>query len=215
MYDIFEELNKFNNITYYDQPHKYLMNGKYATSVTTLIHKYQPPFDKDRIAYFSAKKAGITVEEILAKWDLKAKIACEKGTICHQYMENFIQNKVFPYPVDHIRKIFGNDPVKHSYDVISKQIETFCAHIAGKMIAIRSELVVGDQEYNICGMIDQLFYNKKSNMLELWDWKTNEKIDDYSEYPLLEPINHLNQSKLDIYSLQLSLYKYIIEKNTN
>ena len=74
---------------------------------------------------------------------------------------------------------------------------------------------MNDSDFDICGMIDQLFYNKKSGMLELWDWKTNEKIDTESKYKLLSPISHISQAKLDVYSLQLSLYKLIVQKNTN
>ena len=47
----------------------------------------------------------------------------------------------------------------------------------GKLIPIRAELVVGDVELGICGMVDQLFFNEKSGKLEIWDWKTNKKID--------------------------------------
>ena len=94
-------------------------------------------------------------------------------------------------------------------------MEQFITDIRGRMISIASELVIGDLEYNLGGMIDQVFYNKKSGKIELWDWKTNEKIDSDSRYTFNAPISHVPSSKLEEYSLQLSLYKHIIEKNTN
>lgn len=216
MYEVFEELDKFNHIVYYDDPHTYEVDGVRMTSVTKLISKAEKPFDA---AYWSQRKAdeeGVTADEIKARWKLKANIACEKGTAVHEYVENYLSNKVFPYPGNTIRAVFeGQDPVRHKYNKILPLVHKFCEDIKGKMIPVRSEFVVGDMEYGLCGMIDQIFYNKKSGKLELWDWKTNEKIDTTSKYKLLSPIDHISNAKLDIYSLQLSLYKHIIQKNTN
>lgn len=192
------------------------MNGERATSVTKLISKAEKPFDA---VYWSQRKAdeeGVTVDEIKARWKLKADIACEKGTAVHEYVENYLSNKVFPYPATSIRAVFdGQDPVRPKYNKIIPLVHKFCEDIKGRMIHVRSEFIVGDIEYGLCGMIDQIFYNKKSGKLELWDWKTNEKIDTESRYKLLSPVDHLSNAKLDIYSLQLSLYKHIIQKNTN
>ena len=217
MLDIYEELQKFNFVVYYDEPHVYYLNGNKADlSATKLISKFKKPFDSD---YWSKKKAdeeGITQEEMLARWKLKGDISCEKGTAVHEYVENRLANKVFPYPGAKIRSLFeGADPVKEKFDKIVPLVEKFITDTRGKMISIASELVIGDLEYNLGGMIDQVFYNKKSGKIELWDWKTNEKIDSDSRYKFNSPINHVPTSKLEEYSLQLSLYKHIIEKNTN
>lgn len=215
MIQIYEELAKFNNITYYDDSHRYLMNGKDAISVTKIISKFEKPFDSDYWSKKKAKEQGITQKEILDGWRLKADIACEKGSAIHSYIENSLYNKVFPYPEQRILKFFkGTDPVRNKYQSIVKLANKFITDINGKMIPIRSEMVIGDQEYGICGMFDQIFYNKKSNMLEIWDWKTNGEMTTQSKYYLLDPISYIPDSKLDIYSLQTSLYRYIIEKNT-
>ena len=95
--------------------------------------------------------------------------------------------------------------------------EKFYEDSKDNLIPVKSELVVGDREYGICGMVDQLFYNKKYNELQIWDWKTNKKIgtkNDYGE-KFLEPLNNMDVCELNTYSLQLNLYKHIIEKNTN
>lgn len=217
MLEIYEELQKFNFVVYYDDPHVYYLNGKKANlSATKLISKFKKPFDSD---YWSQKKAddeGITKDEMLARWKLKGDISCEKGTAVHEYVENRLANKVFPYPSAKIKSLFdGADPVQEKFDKIVPLVEKFISDTRGRMISVASELVIGDLEYNIGGMIDQVFYNKKSGKIELWDWKTNEKIDRGSKYKFNSPINHVPSSKLEEYSLQLSLYKHIIEKNTN
>ena len=54
-------------------------------------------------------------------------------------------------------------------------------------------------------------------MLEVWDYKTNKAIKTKNDYGqrFEEPISHLDVCEINTYSLQLSLYKHIIEKNTN
>ena len=66
-------------------------------------------------------------------------------------------------------------------------------------------------------MVDCLFYNKKSGMLEIWDYKTNKEIKQKNDYGerFKAPISHLDVCEINTYSLQLGLYKHIIEKNTN
>ena len=65
-------------------------------------------------------------------------------------------------------------------------------------------------------MIDQLFWNEKSGKLEIWDWKTNKKIDKKNKWQQFKnPISHLDVCELNTYSLQLSTYKHIVERNTN
>ena len=58
--DIIEELNKFNHIKFYDEGHRYLMNGDIeASSVTTLFKEYEPPFNKKFWAEKKADQQGV------------------------------------------------------------------------------------------------------------------------------------------------------------
>jgi ATP-dependent exoDNAse (exonuclease V) beta subunit len=79
------------------------------------------------------------------------------------------------------------------------------------------ELVVGDAELGIGGMVDGLFWNQKMGELQIWDYKTNKEIATFSKYKkkMLAPINFLQECEMTTYSIQLNLYKYIIQKNTN
>ena len=54
-------------------------------------------------------------------------------------------------------------------------------------------------------------------MLEIWDYKTNKAINEKNDYgeKFKSPISHLDVCEINTYSLQLSLYKHLIEKNTN
>ena len=110
----------------------------------------------------------------------------------------------------------GNNDVKEDYDKLLILFNKFYEESYGKLIPIKSEVIVGDEELEICGMVDQLFWNSKSEELQIWDWKTNKAIKRNNKWQQFkEPLSHLDVCEFNTYSLQLSLYRYIIEKNTN
>ena len=215
--ELIRELAKFNNIKYYDKPHKYYIDEKELTSVTTFIGKFKEKFDEEYWSKKKAKERGITQKEILAEWKNKALTSTEKGTAFHEYAENYLTNRIFPFPQEQIDNVLGKgNDVKERFDKLVILFEEFYKQSYGRLIPIRAELVVGDKELGICGMVDQLFFNEKSGKLEIWDWKTNKKIDRNNRFQQFkEPVSHLDVCELNTYSLQLSLYKYIITRNTN
>lgn len=84
-------------------------------------------------------------------------------------------------------------------------------------VPIANEFIVYDQENAICGTIDLLAYNTKLNTYSIIDWKTSKKFDqgnNFGEY-LKKPFDHVEACNTAEYSLQLSLYKYILEKHTS
>ena len=63
-------------------------------------------------------------------------------------------------------------------------------------------------------MLDILFYNVKTNEFQIWDYKTNKAFtSECKSRHLKDELYVLEESDLEIYSLQLELYKQIIEKN--
>ena len=214
--ELIRELAKFNKIKYYDKPHKYYIDGEELTSVTTFIGKFKEKFDEEYWSKRKAKERGITQKEILAEWKDKALTSTEKGTAFHEYAENYLTNRIFPFPQEQIDNVLGEgNDVKERFDKLVILFEEFYKQSYGKLIPIRAELVVGDKELGICGMVDQLFFNEKSGKLEIWDWKTNKKIDKKNRWQQFkEPISHLDVCELNTYSLQLSFYKLIVERNT-
>jgi len=216
---IVKELAKFNNIKFHDKEHKYYLNGNRTKSVTSVIGKYKHPFDKD---YWSQKKAderGITKEEIIKEWKYKADFSCEKGSAFHEYVENYLTNKLFPFPEHRITEALGGEEnMLECKEVVKKLIKLFDKFYDdsfGRLIPVRAEVVVGDEEWGVTGMIDQLFYNEKSQKLEIWDWKTNKEIKRKNKWQQFkEPLSHLDVCELNTYSLQLSFYKLIVERNT-
>jgi len=215
--NIVKELSVFNNITFYEDKHKYYIDGKELTSATRFIGKHKPEFDSE---YWSKKKAderGISQKEILAEWDYKRDFSCEKGTELHLYAENKLNNKVIPFNHARVNDLLGEgNKVHDAFKKLTVLFDQFYKVSFGKLIPVKSELIVGDAELGICGMVDQIYYNEKTGKLNIYDWKTNKAIKDSNRWQKFsKPISHLEVCEMNTYSLQLSLYKYIIEKNTN
>jgi hypothetical protein len=210
-----ELFTTFNDITFYDEPHKYFLNKRELISVTTLIHEYQEEFNEEYWSQYKADQFFVSQKEILRAWNFINKKGTMKGSAIHDYAENLFQNKEFEYPKDLILKEFGFDPVWVEYQMTKKHVDRFYNDVHGKLIPIRTEFVIYDKESLIAGMLDMLFYNIKAKEYQIWDWKSNK--DFTFELPsrhLLGDLYMLEDCDLEIYSLQLEFYKQIIERNT-
>lgn len=205
----------FNDVTFHDEPHKYYVGGQQLVSVTTIIHKYQEEFQEDYWSDYKADEYKLTQKEVLRAWEFINKKGTIKGSAIHDYAENIFQNKVFPYPKELIYNEFGFDPVLLEYNITKKHVDKFYTDAHDKLIPIRTEMVVYDKESLIGGMLDILFYNIKAKEFQIWDWKTNKKFDKVMKSRHFhDELYMLEDSDLEIYSLQLAMYKLIIEKNT-
>ena len=213
---IFEELDKFNGIKYTDSTHKYLLNGVEQMSVTTFIGKFKPKFDTEAVAKAYALKHNLIYEDVISSWDYTREYASIKGRTFHSYAENWYANKVFEYDEKALIDAWGLNMPK-AIDKMIQLFYNFYNDSKNSLIPIKSELVVGDPEYNISGTVDQLFYNKKHGEYQIFDWKTNKDIRKYSDFgkTFNHPISHLEECEFNTYSLQLTTYKRIIERNTN
>jgi len=209
-----ELFTTFNDITFYDEPHKYFLNNKELISVTTLIHKYQEEFQEDYWSNYKSEQFHISQKEILRAWNFINKKGIIKGSAIHDYAQNLFENKKFEYPSDIIVKEFGFDPVINEYNITKKHVDKFYNDVHGKLIPIRTEMIVYDKESLIGGMLDILFYNIKAKEFQIWDNKTNKDFTfEMKSRHLLNELYVLEDCDLELYSLQLGLYKYIIEKN--
>lgn len=210
-----EIFTTFNDITFYDEPHKYYLGDKELISVTTIIHKYQKEFNEDYWSNYKGEQFSISQREILRAWEFINKKSTIKGSVIHDYVENIFQNKSYEYPKQLILKEFGFDPILVEYQKTKSHIDKFYKDSLGKLIPIRTEMVVYDRESLIAGMLDMLFYNIKAREFQIWDWKSNKDFTfEMKSRHLLNELFMLEDCDLEIYSLQLELYKKIIEKNT-
>lgn len=209
-----ELFTAFNDVTFYDEPHKYYIDDKQLISVTTLIHRYQEEFDEDYWSAYKGNQYNISPTEIVRAWKFINKKGTIKGSAIHDYAENLFQNKKYEYPKELILKEFGFDPVINEYNKTKKFVDDFYNTAQGKLIPIRTEMVVCDRESLIGGMLDILFWNVKAQEFQIWDYKTNKDFTyEMKSRHLLDELCMLEDCDLELYSLQLEMYKQIIEKN--
>ena len=209
-----EKLNKaFGDFKFFDNDHHYEYKGqRVGMSVTRLIEEYTNEFNAQEIAEKVALKENKTVSEVLQEWEYKNKFACEKGTTCHEYAQAIWS--ATPYE----RLKFDDSPefIK-AVLTIQRQAMNFKMDYEERLEHLADEFVVGSYEYDIASAIDHLFINKYTGGLVLVDYKTNSDIHKNEKYAknMKVPLNHLKDFTLNHYHIQLSVYKYLVEKYTD
>jgi len=202
-------LDQFTDYNFDDSLHKYTYKGNpVKTYVTQLIDTFQEPFDKDYWSKKKAKDRGITQEEILAEWQRKSDISANTGTQFHAFMENSLAGKNTPIiPIDDNIK----NEVLQRYELLKPLGSKFINDSRHNLIPIKSEVIIGLQD-KIAGQIDQLFFNKASNEIEVWDWKTNKEIKTKNSFRknMLKEFCNYNECEFIHYSIQLGIYKEIL-----
>lgn len=206
----------FNGVKFDDDIHKYYVNGKELTSVTTIIGFFENEFNEEYWADIKSKEYNITTKEVIFGWNFINKKATTKGSIVHNYAENLFNNKYFIYPKDLVYQTFGYDPIYNDYLKEKTLVDKFYKDSFNKLIPIKTELVVYDNEFGIGGMVDLLVYNVTAGEFQIWDYKTNRQLTTKNDrgHKMKGCLSDLDECHMETYSVQLSTYKYIIEKNT-
>lgn len=198
-----EQLNKFTDIVFHEDEHKYTYNGYECRSVTTLLKDYKHIFDDVLIAGKYAKKHGMELIDVLKNWDQIREKSGTIGTEVHKYAEmKFLQKAYIPHWYEY-------DPPMQ----LLTYVDNFYNDTKDKLIPIKLEFVIGSFDKRLCGMIDKLFWNIKAKELQIWDYKTSKKIETSSPFKnkMRNGLQHLDDCEYNTYSLQLGIYKKIIE----
>ena len=187
------------------EQHKYFIDGIPVPSASSLIRKFFPEFD----AFGAARKLrpsnplyGMSVDEIVTKWNEKGKEAADKGTILHEQIENFYLGDEYN-PTEEF-SFFDDFAKDHSF------LEPY-----------RCEWRIFDEEFGLAGTID--FVAKNEGKLELYDWKRSKKvINPVNGKPIetdkwgkrgIGKLANIDDTSYNHYCLQQSLYRFILEKN--
>ena len=190
-------------VEFNEKNHSYMIDSKNkAISVTQLIQKFFPKFDKEFWANKESIKTGKSKSDILKGWEDLGEKARNLGTELHEQIEKYY-NKL-----EYIK---------------SRELEKFFSfhtkHIESKYKPYRTEWRVFDEDKNIAGTIDMV-YEKDNGELFIFDWKRSKKIinSDGSvekNNPFengLEGLSHLPSNDYVKYCLQQNIYKSILEK---
>lgn len=195
-----------SKIKFQKEGHKYWINDddRNLTSVTTFIHKFFEEFNTEKIINNilksekyndpSYKYHKMTYQDIKDMWDNNSKIASEQGTNLHEDIENYYNDIDVKNDTIEFQQFlnFYND---------HKQLEIY-----------RTEWLVFNEELKITGSIDAVFQNPDGT-LSIGDWKRSKEIkyDSFNKYGKY-PLEHIPDTNYYHYSLQLNLYRVILEK---
>jgi hypothetical protein len=212
-------------ITFDEDPHIYTIQGDLEsdyTSVTTWNHRHFEEFDSDKIIdnmmksknWKTNKYYGMTKEEIITLWDASRNEAVQAGTKLHYDIECYYNNC-------NSCSSSSTSPIQNSsleYSYFLKFAEDY-KHLK----PYRTEWMIWDSDVKIAGSVDMVFQDDASSdpnadpdSILIYDWKRCKditKTSNFNKYATTECINHLPDTNFWHYSLQLNVYKYILERN--
>jgi len=199
-----------SKIVFDEGPHTYTNKetGEGYKSVSSIISKFKNPFPKAIISKAVAKKRGVTQREILDEWKGKADLSTNRGTYFHKRVEDYLNKVAFEDPIK------GYDEEKKDWDI--SFFEDYLPGIKKWELFdqdFKTELLVYNDEYKMAGQIDLAVF-KEGNKVSLTDWKTNKEINLISKYnkTMLGPLSHLEECEANIYTIQLSIYAFMLEE---
>ena len=193
-------MNRTDKIRLIEPEHRYELENEPEiefTSCTTFINKFFESFDKEAIAnkLVSSHPSYIDMaaEDLIAQWDQTAV----DGTEVHNEIDAYIkENKPPTLPKSILAVEYLDSRTKDN-------------------IELTSEVIIYSKEMKLAGTIDLLVYNKDKDLYKIIDWKTSKKIEMSSfgnKTGTHAVTEHLMDCNFTHYSLQLSLYRYILER---
>lgn len=196
----------------FDEPsHTYTVNGssKGYISCTGFIHSFFGHFDADAIIdkmmaspkWPQNKYFGMTKAQIKKTWSDNGANASGAGTAMHLAIEQYYNGAAADIPPE----IMATREWSHFmafWDKFKDEIEPF-----------RTEWEVYVEEIKLAGSIDGIFRSKKDGSFLVYDWKRSKEIKMTNDFQSgLGPLAHLPDCNYWHYSLQLNVYRYILER---
>ena len=196
-----------SRIRFVEETHTYYVDGSRDgyISTTSLVHTLFKKFDADEVItkmmksrnWANSKYNGMTREEIKNSWCENGNEAASMGTKMHANIENYFNNNV--------------------HEIQSKEFDLFSKFINDHrdLEPYRTEWVVFDEDCKVSGSIDMVFRDPQNiGKFIICDWKRSKKLQEVNPWQngTSEFTSHLEDTNFVHYSLQLSIYKRILEK---
>ena len=216
--EIIKELQFFKGIDFHEEEHFYTINDyRFGISATSLIETYAQEFDSDGISQMVANKRGISQKEVLDEWKKENEFSCIKGSCIHLKAQSLWMGTDYEIDYNTIDDTIDKDRLKKEYDIMSKQATEFYNDYKDMYDMIQDEFIVWSKEFDIAGSIDGIMYNKNTQQCCILDFKSNKDLQFKSKYrkKMKVPLHELDDVNGQHYYIQLSIYKYLIEKYTN
>jgi len=192
------------DITFQEEGHIYTIRGdKYYKSCTTWLKSFFEKFNPDAVIekmmesrnWENSRYFAMSKQEIKNSWSENGKRAAAFGTQMHKHIEEFYNGSELPKDLT---------PELHSF------IQFYMDHM--DLIPFRTEMMIYDEDIRICGSVDMLFQNEDGTF-SIYDWKFAKEIQTQSYGKKgLYPFQYLNDCNTVHYSIQLNIYREILER---
>lgn len=223
-------VTEFSDMSLDDASHIYT-SEKYPTkewcSVTTILKRFVPEADWDKIAEAYAAKNNKKKEDVRQEWDDRGTVACTLGTKAHLLGETICnyaialllgEDEVTAFNI--LKGNIGNQltqkgdiivPLNNmETGVIQFWNETFFFNSNITYIPISAEQIIRNEAQGYAGTIDLLLMNIYSDKLAIFDYKTNSSLDNSynrkQKIMLNAPFGFMVNENISEYTIQLGYY---------
>jgi len=202
-----------DNLIHFDEPtHVYTVNGssKGIVSVSGLHHHLFPHFDADEVIdkmmkskkWPESKWYGMSPKAIKAAWDANGKEASEAGTAMHLGIEMVMNGAESQVPP----QIKNTKEWEYFWNYWNKDVEIYEPW--------RTEWEVWDEDHKVSGSIDMVYRNKLDGTFAIYDWKRAKEMKMENQWATgFGPVSNLPDTNYWHYTLQLNMYRWLLEKN--
>lgn len=226
-------LESFKDLQFFEDGHRYLLNGKELHSVSGIGHRFQSrPFDADKQAALYASKHGKTPEYWKDLWSCNSFKATSLGTKTHEFGESlaylmvghpeFIRPSMQSQYLKEKKYLADIHPKESAVRLFLNELPS-CYHLVlneTKVYSGKNPDPSQNLKEQICGTFDMLYWydgngNPANAGFVVLDYKTNANlVDEYNRQHgimLLPPFDNMYQESLGEYTIQLSLYSLMLE----
>ena len=205
-----------SHISFQEFGHIYDVDGdKTFTSVTKYVHGFAKPFNANEVIAGMRKRGlspeyeGMTDADIRKKWKLNGIDASTRGTKMHYQIECYFNKLAITNNWDIDEKSWKENDLQVELGQFRNFID--CLKEEGTLFPYRTEWSVFHEELKFTGSIDMVFKNNNGGF-EIYDWKRSKDIKKHGFNNFVNPaLIHLPDCNYWHYTMQLNLYKYILE----
>lgn len=191
--------------------HRYFnRSGDEYTSISKFREQFKEPFNKSNSHNCAGKGnyIGMSSDQVSKQWEDYGKERAAVGTRIHEAIELFSDTATTKPEDAHFRPFLLN---------IASQYKDYWRTY--------NEVIIHDDENMLAGTADKFLVttSHRNSIIDITDWKTNikgihqkdldKKGNPVNKY-MLHCLDHLMDSKYNDYAIQLSIYAYMLQKQT-
>lgn len=191
-------------VQYNHAEHRYYMGNITYRSATQIVEQFRDHFDTEERSAYMEHRYGQTQEYWKQNWKDGNAVSLVRGNNLHDTQEQFLYNREYSrihnktFPVFNMRRVF------HSHLDYRRMPD-----------GVYPEMKLWRHDWHIAGRVDKPTLETLDNIryAHIEDYKTNKRIrkEGFNGRKMLYCLSHLDDCEWVHYTLQLSIYQYMLE----